>query len=611
MHILGVAMKRSLVLAAFLLCGSSGAYGQTPTSPSTQTPVNCREFSGTACILTPGTQQISSSDYGAIYVRLEPPTDVDEQAVKAKKNDWKNILRRFFIKDAKTGAVTAEIFNEGKLITIIPVALFSIDEKKGLTIDSQAQFTSFQQVSPFLRLDSVANAVTIKISLRSSKQPTSSFLSNFALLSNTALSFGASGYLLNDSGYKVTEALDPIEKYINQNFSVLETSKLEFGLNFEENSGSDFNYGFKPDGTGRTGRIAIQLNRRGSLLGSFPFKSNLPVYTYTLTTSVSDANNILQAKYSGSTWLQRLQQAPGNPFGTLTSPAVTPDAFETACSAVEGALTSQGINTSDTTTLMWAVFTRAGGVKSPTLRASPCASRWASTFSVYSLPLPPTDPLPLSAAQQATIQAGLDAEYKAKQAEAQSQASYSRASMARAETFSSPEAMAPGSRRIQNVPGVRSYRGEPITVDSEFYGSIVHFRSNPSPLVQAGGPTEVATGEEYIGTLRAAGTVLIRTGNGRVAYTGSSVINGVVAYSGQFANELIQGYGVMTWDDGRQFRGQFANGNPRGTGVLKYANGESFIVQYVDGGLDPMGIRIEASGNYTIGKFDGSNFVVR
>lgn len=430
------------------------------------------------------------------------------------------------------------------------------------------------------------------------------------MLASSAVSFGASGYLLNNSGAKVTEALDPIEKYITQTFSVLETSKLVFGLNFEQNSGSDFSYGFKPDGTGRTGRITIQLNRRGSLIGNFPFKSNLPVYPYTLTKSDYHANNILQAKYSGFTWLQRLEQAPGNPVQTITSPDLTPTAFETACSSVEGALTSQGINTSDTTTLMWAVFTRAGGIKSPTLRATPCASRWASTFNVYSLPLPPTDPLPLSTAQQATVQAGLDAEYKAKQAEVQSQTSFSLASLARAETFTLPPAMAPGSTRIQHIPGVRSYRGQPIVPEGEFYGSIAHFRSNPSSVVAAGGPTEVATGEEYVGKLRAVGTGLVRNGNGRVTYTGSSVIDGVVGYSGQFTNGLIQGYGVMTWEDGRQFRGQFANGNPTGTGILKYANGDRFIAQYVDGGPEPMGIRIEASGNYTVGKFDGSNFIV-
>lgn len=604
-------MKRSLTFVALLLCGSSAAVAQTATTPPAQTPVNCREFSGIACILAPGTEPISSSDYGAIYLRLEPPTDVSAQVVRAKKNDWKSILRKFFIKNAKSGAVTAEIYKEGKLITIVPVALFSIDEKKGLTVDSQAQFTAFQQASPFIRLDSVANPVNVQISLRSSKEPTSSILSNFAMLASSAVSFGASGYLLNNNGSKVTEALDPIERYITQTFSVLETSKLLFGLNFEQNSGSDFTYGFKPDGTGRTGRITIQLNRRGSLLGNFPFKSNLPVYPYTLTTSVSDANNILQAKYSGSTWLQRLQQAPNNAFQIFTSPDVTPAQFESACSDVEGALTSQGINTSDTTTLMWAVFTRAGGIKAPTLRATPCASRWASTFSVYSLPLPPTNPLPLSAAQQATVQAGLDAEYKAKQAEAQSQASYSRAWLARTETFSSPEAMAPASRRIQNVPGVRSYRGEPIAPDGEFYGSIVHYRFNSSAAVAAGGPSEVATGEEYTGKLRSVGSALVRHGNGRVSYAGSSVADGVVAYSGQFANGMIQGYGVMTWDDGKQFRGQFVNGNPMGTGIIKYANGESFIVQYLDGGPEPTAIRIEAAGNYTVGKFDGSDFVVR
>lgn len=604
-------MNKSLAFAAALLWSSFGAAGQTMANPSAQTPVNCREFSGTACILTPGTEPISSSDYGAIYVRLEPPTDVSEQAVKARKNDWKTILRKFFIKDAKTGAVTAEIYKEGKLITIIPVALFSIDEKKGLTINSQVQFTSLQQASPFIRLDSVSNPVQVQISLRSSKEPTSSIVSDFAMFATSAATFGTSGYLLNNSGSRVTEALDPIENYIEQMFKVVETSQLTFGLNFEDNSGSDFTYGFKPDGTGRTGRITIQLTRRGSLLGNFPFRSNLPVYPYALTTSISDANNILQAKYSGSTWLQRLQQAPGNAFQTITTPDVKPEAFEGACSAVEGALNSQGINTSDTTTLMWAVFTTAGGVKSPTLRATPCATRWSSTFSVYSLPLPLTDPLPLSTAQQATVQAGIDAEYKAKQAEAQSQASYGRATLARQETFDSPEAMAPESRRVQHVIGVRIYRGEPIALDGEFYGSVVHWRFNPSPIVMAGGKSAVATGEEYSGKLRAVGNNLVRNGNGRVTYAGGSVTNGVVAYSGQFVNGLVQGYGVMTWDDGRRFHGQFANGNPTGTGIMKYANGDSLIVQYVDGGLEAMAIRVEVGGNYTVGKFDGSNFIVR
>lgn len=164
-------MKTKLTIAALMLCSSTQSFGQTSLATVTQAAVDCREFSGTACILTPGSAPISSSDYGAIYVRLAPPSDVNEQAVAARKNDWKNILRRFFIKKAKTGVVVAEVYQNEKLITILPVALFTVDEKKGLNLDAQAQFTSFQQASPFLRLDAVSNPVQVRISVRSTTEP--------------------------------------------------------------------------------------------------------------------------------------------------------------------------------------------------------------------------------------------------------------------------------------------------------------------------------------------------------------------------------------------------------------------------------------------------------
>ena len=48
-------------------------------------------------------------------------------------------------------------------------------------------------------------------------------------------------------------------------------------------------------------------------------------------------------------------------------------------------------------------------------------------------------------------------------------------------------------------------------------------------------------------------------------------------YTGEWANNRMEGYGVLRQEDGDLYEGQFRNGLKHGTGVEAYKTGETYV----------------------------------
>lgn len=346
------------------------------------------DLSGHACLLTPPEKVRTDADYGAIYVQISPPTSVTEQAVKAGKRNWKNWIGRFFMSNTKSGALIAEVYQGSNKIAIIPVSMFSIDERKGLKIESSNAFVDMQQATPYFALDTDSNPIRVILTYRSSRDQSSNILGTFNKFVSVATGFGVSGFLVSAGLNTASAALKPIEQDIANNFDTNGDSKLELGFSFEKNAGADFTFGFDPSKQDRSGRITFQLVRRASIFGDFPFADQRPLFPFRGRTDVGSANDLLLRQLAGKKVRAQLQAASSGQFDRLQQVDIKPADFEAVCSVVEAAVLAQGTNSHDVAAMMWASLMSAGGILRADLRETNCLKKWMGTFAVYGLKLP-------------------------------------------------------------------------------------------------------------------------------------------------------------------------------------------------------------------------------
>lgn len=381
-------MRFEIILA--LLCT---ALASPAVAQGTQSLTNCiDDLSGHACLLSPAASAMTDADYGTVYVQITPPKSVTEQTIKVRKGGWKSWVRRFFLPQTKSGALVAEIFQGSNKIAVIPVTMFSIDESKGVNVETGNSFQAMQQATPYFALDPVSNPIRVVLTLQSSKDQSSRILGTFTSVTSAAKSLGASGYLLTAGVNPVAAALQPIERAISDNFDAKSDSKLELGFNFESNTGADFTFGFDPSNRDRSGRITFQLVRRGSLFGNYPVASQRPVFSFRDRTDAGAANDILLRQPTGKPLRVQLQTTTAGQFDRLQQGDIRPAEFEAACSVVEAAILAQGTNSHDIVAMMWATLIGGGGIRRADLRSTMCLTKWMSTFAIYGLKLPDVDP---------------------------------------------------------------------------------------------------------------------------------------------------------------------------------------------------------------------------
>ncbi len=54
------------------------------------------------------------------------------------------------------------------------------------------------------------------------------------------------------------------------------------------------------------------------------------------------------------------------------------------------------------------------------------------------------------------------------------------------------------------------------------------------------------------------------------------------SYSGQWLNNLKEGKGIFTWQDGDQYDGDWAQNKRNGDGIYKWANGNQYVGEWKD-----------------------------
>ena len=60
-------------------------------------------------------------------------------------------------------------------------------------------------------------------------------------------------------------------------------------------------------------------------------------------------------------------------------------------------------------------------------------------------------------------------------------------------------------------------------------------------------------------------------------------------YSGQWKNDLTNGYGIFTFDEGGSYRGEFKDSLQNGTGKNVYSDGGIYIGKWVEGNIQGNG----------------------
>ena len=79
-------------------------------------------------------------------------------------------------------------------------------------------------------------------------------------------------------------------------------------------------------------------------------------------------------------------------------------------------------------------------------------------------------------------------------------------------------------------------------------------------------------------------------------------------YEGQFAQNLFEGKGKLTFKDGRMYEGDFRAGKKEGQGTMVFPNGNKYIGQWKDDVQHGIGVHysqkegVKKQGHYANGK---------
>lgn len=85
--------------------------------------------------------------------------------------------------------------------------------------------------------------------------------------------------------------------------------------------------------------------------------------------------------------------------------------------------------------------------------------------------------------------------------------------------------------------------------------------------------------------------------DGRVTRPPYSLKNGAT-YTGQWLNEMRDGYGIQIWPDGSRYEGQWRMDKANGQGKLNHADGDIYEGQWVNDKAQGNGCYSHANGAY-------------
>lgn len=78
----------------------------------------------------------------------------------------------------------------------------------------------------------------------------------------------------------------------------------------------------------------------------------------------------------------------------------------------------------------------------------------------------------------------------------------------------------------------------------------------------------------------------------------------VAIYEGEFANDLMHGYGVLKWENGDKYDGYFINGERSGKGVTLFSNGDKYEGGFLKNKFEGEAKYLWKSGEVYEGKFE-------
>ena len=81
-----------------------------------------------------------------------------------------------------------------------------------------------------------------------------------------------------------------------------------------------------------------------------------------------------------------------------------------------------------------------------------------------------------------------------------------------------------------------------------------------------------------------------------------------LVYTGEFKNDLAEGFGVMKYKDGSWFEGTFKNNAPHGYGTYHFSNGQKYIGEVVEGSFSGLGVQISKGRDGRITETQIGNF---
>jgi hypothetical protein len=82
-----------------------------------------------------------------------------------------------------------------------------------------------------------------------------------------------------------------------------------------------------------------------------------------------------------------------------------------------------------------------------------------------------------------------------------------------------------------------------------------------------------------------------------------------LVYTGEFTNDLAEGFGVMKYKDGSWFEGTFKSNAPDGYGTYYFANGQKYVGEVVAGSFEGLGIQISKDRDGRITETQIGNFL--
>eukprot|EP00032_Breviata_anathema_P001084 JZ551567.1.p1 GENE.JZ551567.1~~JZ551567.1.p1 ORF type:complete len:185 (+),score=1.11 JZ551567.1:27-581(+) len=101
---------------------------------------------------------------------------------------------------------------------------------------------------------------------------------------------------------------------------------------------------------------------------------------------------------------------------------------------------------------------------------------------------------------------------------------------------------------------------------------------------------------KYVGEWKRKEGVVVREGKG-------THIDNDRVYEGEFVNDRMQGFGVMTFPDGSRYEGEFLADAYNGFGTYNFPDGCKYIGQWHDGKMHGDGVFVDERGNEFKGIF--------